>query len=75
MDLAEASIDGIRVPDADAIAALRTELRPYVKTTPLLEPKSASAWSMSRHVPGKKMPVARSTWDMPRTCTTSSLSR
>ena len=37
MDLAEASIDGIRVPDADAIAALRTELRPYVKTTPLLE--------------------------------------
>src|SRR5947209_2782470 len=37
MEFGEASIDGIRVPDADAIAAARTELRPYVKTTPLLE--------------------------------------
>jgi threonine dehydratase len=37
MDLGESTIDGIRVPDADAIATLRTELRPYIKTTPLVE--------------------------------------
>ena len=35
MDLSQSTIDGIHVPDAEAIAALRSELRPYVRTTPL----------------------------------------
>jgi len=37
MDLSEASIDGIPIPTIDAIASLRAELRPYIKTTPLFE--------------------------------------
>jgi hypothetical protein len=37
MDPNETMIGGIRIPDADAIAKLRADLRPYIKTTPLLE--------------------------------------
>jgi threonine dehydratase len=37
MDLNESTIDGIRIPDADAIAALRVVLRPYTRITPVIE--------------------------------------
>ncbi len=37
MDLDESTIDGIRIPDADAIAALRVVLRPYTRITPIIE--------------------------------------
>jgi len=37
MDQTTTEIDGVRVPDLDAIAALRLALRPYVKTTPVFE--------------------------------------
>jgi threonine dehydratase len=37
MDPNETTIDGIRIPDADAIAKLRADLRPYIKTTPVFE--------------------------------------
>ena len=36
MDRNETTIDGIQVPDADAIAKLRADLRPHIKTTPVL---------------------------------------
>jgi threonine dehydratase len=37
MDPNETTIDGILIPDADAIARLRADLRPYITTTPVLE--------------------------------------
>jgi threonine dehydratase len=37
MDSNETTIDGIRIPDADAIGKLRADLQPYIKRTPVFE--------------------------------------